>query len=311
MRYIDKCHWEITKRCNLKCIHCIVSGSNKTELNTVKAKKVLAKLHELGCKELYITGGEPLIRDDIFEILKKAKEYKFIVGIITNGILINNSNIKYIKLYVDKLGISLEGSNAKLNDKIRGTNTFKKILRSILLAQKYQIPLTLYITISKINEEDIQNILQLANNFKINTLRINEVSLRGKAYKNRKILFLGTNNREEFKTKLIHNLFTEEPVIHKNSRCALSPKVMVLSPTGYIYPCIEILQRVSNHHFGNILQLNKNKIRSYQDAVTALKYNKCPYEDINGGKISLCLNNNEVPNCPVKLQLCRVRKLLL
>jgi len=65
---IKICHWVITKRCNLKCIHCIASTGSKRELNTKKALEVLNSLYNLGCKKLYITGGEPLIRTDIFEI---------------------------------------------------------------------------------------------------------------------------------------------------------------------------------------------------------------------------------------------------
>lgn len=69
-------NWEITKKCNLSCIHCISTVGVKRELDTNKTLQLVEKLSNLGCKEIYITGGEPLVRKDIFKILKSAKEKK-------------------------------------------------------------------------------------------------------------------------------------------------------------------------------------------------------------------------------------------
>jgi len=60
---VKVCHWEITKRCNLSCIHCISSTGERRELKTKEALEVVDILKNFGCEELYLTGGEPFIQE--------------------------------------------------------------------------------------------------------------------------------------------------------------------------------------------------------------------------------------------------------
>lgn len=299
---ISECHWEITKNCNLVCIHCISSTGTKRELNTKNALEAIDNLADWGCRELYITGGEPLTRKDIFAILKKAKEKKFKIGLLTNGILINKRNIEEIKLYVDGIGISLDGSSPQVNDQIRGTGTFGKILEAISIVQKAQIPLALYVTLTKLNLDDFENILRLAKSLGIKNLRVNEVTARGRAWRHRKRLVLDPHDRANLKEYLIKKLKKVFDLDIKsfitNSCCNLKSTIVFLSPTGYIYPCIEIFQKKPSLYLGNIFDFRPKEYREHRNVLSKFKKSKCPYQLTRAPGFTLCLDDPST-KCPV------------
>jgi len=284
---------------------------SKKELSTERALQVIENLNNLGCREIYITGGEPLIRKDIFKILKKAKQKKFKIGLLTNGTLINKKNIKQIKFFVDEIGISLDGSSSQINDKIRGAGIFKKIIKAISIIKKHRIPLALYITLTKQNLSNLRNILKLATSLRVNFIRINEVSLRGRAYKNRRFLKIDDQIKKDFDKSLVEVLeknFSQLRTVFLNENCSVNPETIFLSPSGYIYPCIEIFQRNPSCHLGNILRINPKRFQRYKRILSEFAKNKCSYEEIRGNNFSICLNSLFIKNCPVENKICQLKK---
>lgn len=308
--FIKTCHWEITKRCNLACIHCISSSGDKRELNTKQALYAIKQLKKLGCQEIYITGGEPLIRKDLFTILEEAKKNYFYIGLITNGLLINKKNIQIIKLYVDELGISLEGSSSQINDKIRGKGTFKKILKTIDLVKSSHIPITLYITLNGLNLSDFGDFLRLISSLDIKQISINEISLKKRAYRNRSILRIPQTRKETLKKYLLEVLkkYSFLPQKPSNQNCSIDYKTFFLSSLGYIYPCIEIFQTRPSCHLGNIRDITSEKIQRYRRIFRGSLKEKCPYEEIRGNNFLLSLNNNFIKKCPVEEKICNLIK---
>jgi len=309
---IQICHWEITKRCNLACIHCISSTGDKRELSTNEALEAINVLSSFGCKELYITGGEPLVKEDIFEILKKAREKGFKVGLLTNGLLINKNNIKKIRSFVDEVGISLDGASPEINDKIRGRGTFKKILKAIKILKSCQIPLTTYVTLNQINLGDLENILNLVSNLRIKKIRINEVSLRGRAYKNRSLLGISKEQKKNFKSNLL-GIFKKhfpQSKVEWNKKCEVNGRTIFLSPLGYIYPCIEIFQRKPGCHLGNIREIHGERFLKYKKVIFKDLKMKCLYEELRGSDFSVLFNNPFIKKCPLEEKICKRRKLI-
>ena len=300
---IRTCHWEVTKECNLNCLHCISSVGNKRELNEKSALKAIDVLRDWGCKEIYFTGGEPLVRKDMLNILEKAKENKMKVGLLSNGTLISNKNIKQIKNYVDEVGISLDGASAKINDLIRGRRTFGKIINAVNLIKKHKIPITLYITICKLNINDFENVLRVAKSLKINNIRVNEISLRGRAYKNKKVLGFSKQEKLNLKGYLFNILkkfdYQDKDFLFYDS-CEIDDKNIFISPLGYIYPCIEVYQRKPGCHLGNILEVNKKEFKFRRDQCIKLKPKNCSYQFMVKNDFALCLNNPSV-KCELSL----------
>ncbi len=295
---IKTCHWEITKRCNLNCLHCISSVGSKQELDRKSALRIIDILKDWGCKEIYFTGGEPLIRQDIFSIFKKIKENKMKVGLLSNGTLINNKNIKQIKNYVDEIGISLDGASIETNDVIRSSKSFKKTIKAINYIKKQKIPITLHVTICKLNINDFENILKLAKSLKIKSIRVNEITLRGKAFKNKKILALDKYTKHSLTSYLLD---AAQNVNDKNKTrisfgdsCDVDRDNIFISSRGRVYPCVEVYQKNPSQYLVNILDTNKQKFDLKQKNFLKLKPPKCPYQFIVKNNLTLCLNNPSI-----------------
>ena len=104
--------WELTLACNMKCIHCGSSAgkAENDELTTKESLDLCNQLHDLDCELISLTGGEPLLRPDCFEICKKIKDLGIDLSIISNGLIINENNIEKLrKLEIYGLGMSFDG----------------------------------------------------------------------------------------------------------------------------------------------------------------------------------------------------------
>lgn len=115
--------WNMTRMCNLKCVHCYADSENKHydgELTTPEAKEMIRDLSAFGAPVLLFSGGEPLMRDDIFELGALAKELGIRPVISTNGTLITKNMARKIKeIGFGYVGISLDGVG-ETNDRFRG-----------------------------------------------------------------------------------------------------------------------------------------------------------------------------------------------
>jgi MoaA/NifB/PqqE/SkfB family radical SAM enzyme len=293
------CSWEITRKCNLNCLHCI-NFSNKTkELKTKDALKVIDILNYLDCKNLNITGGEPLTRNDIFILLEKAKKYNIFTSLISNGTLIDKKNILNIKKYIDKIGISLDSSNSIINDKIRGYGSFKKTIKAINLLNEQKISIILCITISKANKNDLNNIINLSKKLNIKEIHISEIIIRGNACKNKKYLELTNDDKNDLKNKLYKKL-NNNFIVNKN--CDIKDTNFFISPLSYLYPCIELYQKNDKINFGQLLLLNNKNIKNFKKYCkkNINKNIKCPYITGHSKYISFCLNEEKI-TCNLKI----------
>lgn len=156
-----------TKKCNLRCQHCY-SESDKSlsdvELNTAQAIDMLDQLKEANCPVVLFSGGEPLIRGDLFELLEYAKKISLRTVISTNGTLIDeNIAEKLAAVNVGYVGISLDGPK-HLHDKFRAvTGCFDKTIAGFKNCRKLGIKAGLRFTITKANKECIGDMFDIAS----------------------------------------------------------------------------------------------------------------------------------------------------
>ena len=132
--------WNLIRRCNLTCKHCYSISADKDfpgELNTEQVFTTMDDLKQFKVPVLILSGGEPLLRPDIFDISKRAKEMGFYVGLSTNGTLITKDNIKQIaEVGYDYVGISIDGME-KTHDKFRRRQgAFKESMQGIDLCKE-------------------------------------------------------------------------------------------------------------------------------------------------------------------------------
>ena len=165
--------WSITSKCNLRCKHCFRSDYEIEFLNEKKIKEFVNLFKLNNVQGIILTGGEPLKSKYLFEILKKINgEIK--VGIATNGTLLTPEIIDKLIFYkVKNFQISLDGTNSKINDFIRGNGTFDKIINNIKFLKEKGCNITIAMTVNSYNYEDIKNnSLNFMEKFGLKKLRI-------------------------------------------------------------------------------------------------------------------------------------------
>ncbi len=151
----------ITNRCNLKCTYCFSKfyERGKEELNIKQIFSLINELASMGAQRIAISGGEPLLRDDLSQIIKFIKGKGIECGLNTNGILVP-TKINEIKL-VDSICISLDGPE-KIHDHYRGEGSFRKAMEAVEVIKKHRIPLHINTVLTKNNYNYIDFILELA-----------------------------------------------------------------------------------------------------------------------------------------------------
>ncbi len=163
--------WNITRRCNLKCVHCYAHAGNQAgddELTTAEGKGLIDDLAGFGVPVLLLSGGEPLVREDLPELAAYAVERGMRAVISTNGTLITPKTAEILKsIGLSYVGISLDGMEA-INDRFRGVSgAFNRALEGIRNCQSAGIKVGLRFTINRANVEEIPNIFSLMEEMEI------------------------------------------------------------------------------------------------------------------------------------------------
>jgi MoaA/NifB/PqqE/SkfB family radical SAM enzyme len=149
-----------------------------------EAKKALKKLHKNNFGFLQITGGEPLLNPDFFEIVRYAKKLGFVVFIVTNGTLIDRKIAKKLaRLKVDNVGISFHHYDKKFFEKISGHRDIKeKVLNTIKFLKEENVPTEALFTITKYNKDSIEKTVKLINSLGMSVSFCTPMIVRNTSY---------------------------------------------------------------------------------------------------------------------------------
>ena len=154
--------WNVTRRCNLKCVHCYAHAKNvpsDNELTTKQGKDLIDDLSAFGSPVMLFSGGEPLVRQDLPELAAYAVEKGMRAVISTNGTLITPQMAHTLKeIGLSYVGISLDGMK-DINDRFRGVKgAFRAALEGIKNSQDAGIKVGLRFTVNKFNVGEIPKI---------------------------------------------------------------------------------------------------------------------------------------------------------
>jgi radical SAM protein with 4Fe4S-binding SPASM domain len=165
--------WHLTERCNLRCTHCYQTGGKTEELTLAEIQDVLDEIIDMldawsdtyqleFSPSLNITGGEPFLRKDLFEILSEMCSAGFAIYLLTNGTLIDTGEAEHLAgLGVKGVQVSIEGPE-EIHDSIRGEGSFAASCRGVTNLLKVGLKVTLNATLSEINAEKFRDMVEIA-----------------------------------------------------------------------------------------------------------------------------------------------------
>ena len=159
--------WETTRNCNLSCVHCRASatlGPYEGELDTRESFRLLDQIAEVAKPIIILTGGEPLLRPDIFDIASYGTQKGLRMVMALNGTLLDGDIAqRLVDCGIKRLSVSLDGASADSHDKFRKVDgAFEGALNGIEAAKKVGLDFQINTTITKANLAEIADILQLA-----------------------------------------------------------------------------------------------------------------------------------------------------
>lgn len=159
--------WELTARCNLSCKHCRAEAQDHFvagELSTAEVLSVAKDIRQAGDPIIILTGGEPLVRKDIYEIATECSKLFTRVALATNGTLVDDAIAARLAASgIQRASVSLDGATAATHDAFRGLpGSFNNTLRGMAALQKAGIPVQVNVTVARHNIEELGAILDLA-----------------------------------------------------------------------------------------------------------------------------------------------------
>lgn len=159
--------WNVTRKCNLKCSHCYINAASeeyKDELTTEESKRLIDQISEVSRPMLILSGGEPLLRKDIFELIQYGTQKGLKMGLGSNGGLIDSIVAKKLKeAGIKTVSISLDSSIPERHDEFRGVKgSWQKAVNAIKVLRENDVLVQVNTTLTQQNYDEIDDIMSLA-----------------------------------------------------------------------------------------------------------------------------------------------------
>jgi len=176
--------WNLIRRCNLTCKHCYALSADHDypgELTNAEVNAVMDDLKAFGVPVLILSGGEPLLRPDLFEIAARAKAMKFYVGLSTNGTLIDAAMADRVTAQgFDYVGISLDGLRATHDKFRRKSGAFDASLGAVRLLRERGVKVGLRYTMTDMNAADLPDLMQLMHDEGVDKFYFSHLNYAGR-----------------------------------------------------------------------------------------------------------------------------------
>ncbi len=179
--------WNVTQRCNLHCIHCYASSRDReypNELTTEEGFALLQDLAAFGVPVVLFSGGEPLLRPDLFTLMRRARELGMRAVLSTNGTRIEASEARELReIGVSYVGVSLDGLGPT-HDSIRGASgAFSAALRGIKTCQAEGLKVGLRVTVHRKNAAELPDLMRLMTEERIDRMCVYHLAYAGRGAK--------------------------------------------------------------------------------------------------------------------------------
>ncbi|MEW6601644.1 MAG: radical SAM protein [Nitrospirota bacterium] len=288
--------WHLTERCNLRCVHCYQTGGQMKEMTLPEIKDTIREISDTldiwmntyginFTPSVNLTGGEPFLKDDIFEILDEFRIRGFEIYLLTNGILINAEIAKRLRaLDIKGVQVSIEGPK-EIHESIRGRDSFSSSLRGVTNLLEAGLEVTLNATLSYLNASHFEDLFQLSSAIGVQKLGFSRLVPSGRGE---------TLLKEMLKTEEVRELYdrifgvnidgldivTGDPVASQFRRgidnrdsgdialggCAAGISGLTILPDGTLLPCRRLPVPI-----GNILKDSLREVWATSEVLNALR----------------------------------------
>ncbi len=259
---------ELTYRCPLHCPWCnnpFDFDEIKDELSTDEWKRVLRECRELGSLQLGFTGGEPMMRDDLEELVAEAEKLGYYSNLITSGIGLTRERLKDMKRAgLKQIQLSLQSSDRAITNELVGANAFDKKIEAAREIKAQGFPMVLNVPVSRQNIGQCRDILRLAEELGVDYLEFANIQYYNWALLNRSELLPTREELEEAENTIIEarkrlgqkmtiyfvipDYFDERPKACMNGWGAIH---FTIAPDGLALPCQEA-RVIKNIEFPNV-----------------------------------------------------------
>ena len=174
---------EVTRKCPTLCKVCAIDTGRGSDdvLTLAELKGIIDQFKEIGTKYVALTGGDPLLRDDLVRILDYAKKQGLGVGFSSSLVTLKDSVARDLAAVGSQVQVSIDGSTSEINDYNRGPGTFEKALEGIELLRKHGVEFRIAFCIMKHNVADIPAMIRLAEGLGAKEVAFRKIKLLGRA----------------------------------------------------------------------------------------------------------------------------------
>jgi pyrroloquinoline quinone biosynthesis protein E len=273
---------ELTYQCPLHCVYCynpLDYAKHNQELGTEEWLRVLREARELGVVQLGLSGGEPLLRNDLEDIVAEANRLGFYTNLITSGIGMDETRIERLKRAgLDHIQVSFQDSTREMNDFLTSTRTFELKKKVAKLVKAYDYPMVLNVVLHRMNLDHIAAILGLAEEMEADYVELANTQYYGWSFLNRAQLLPTHEQLEkaeayvtEFRQRIGDRMkiFFVVPDYHgtrpKACMSGWGNIFINIAPDGLVLPCHEA-RMLPGIHFPNVREMALKEIWYDSDA---------------------------------------------
>lgn len=263
----------LTDRCQCGCPHCYAEENTESlkedELSTDQVKSLICEAKALGATEIIFTGGEPLLRSDLPELVEFTHRSRMVVRLITNGILLSEELVKSLKKAgLNWCSISIDSPDPESHDIFRRyPGSFSIAMEGFRLLKKHRIPCSI-ITVARkelIHSGDLEKIVALGKQIGVTLVRINFPVPIGR-FREQAGQVLDYSEREIVR-ELLKSGFVSMESPREGTRCTAAVTKISIRPNGDVTPCVFIPLTIGNireRSLADIWKVMKNYIKTYE-----------------------------------------------
>lgn len=247
--YID-----VTNMCNLNCKHCFTGRQKKRFMDKAMFESIIKQAVKLEVFGIVISGGEPFMHKSIIDFISFANNEGLLVGISTNGTLIDKDIAKIVSNMISNVQVSLDGSNALSHGFIRNsTDAFDKAINGIHNLKSAGSYVTVSTVVSEHNIQELSELIELCVRLDVDRLKLQRIKKIGNALLNDTVnsnvdIKKLKNLADSYRIKNI-DIVIDDP-LNESYKCTAGTEVIYFNPEGRVFPCPFLLE--SNLEFGII-----------------------------------------------------------